>query len=208
MSQPLGDIAVTGPLILGALLAYLIGSIPWGLILTRRAGLGDIREIGSGNIGATNVLRTGNKRVAALTLLLDAIKGALVVLIARRFGPEMTAACAIAVVVGHVFPVWLRFNGGKGVATTAGVLLAYAWPVGLAVVGTWFVVAVVTRYSSLAALTAAVLAPLYAWLLSGRDLMTAAILIIVLLVVLRHRGNIERLIRGEETRIRWSRASR
>ena len=141
MSQPLGDIAVTGPLILGALLAYLIGSIPWGLILTRRAGLGDIREIGSGNIGATNVLRTGNKRVAALTLLLDAIKGALVVLIARRFGPEMTAACAIAVVVGHVFPVWLRFNGGKGVATTAGVLLAYAWPVGLAVVGTWLAVA-------------------------------------------------------------------
>lgn len=208
MSQPLGDIAVTGPLILGALLAYLIGSIPWGLILTRRAGLGDIREIGSGNIGATNVLRTGNKRVAALTLLLDAIKGALVVLIARRFGPEMTAACAIAVVVGHVFPVWLRFNGGKGVATTAGVLLAYAWPVGLAVVGTWFVVALVTRYSSLAALTAAVLAPLYAWLLNGRDLMTAATLIIVLLVVLRHRGNIERLIRGEETRIRWSRASR
>jgi len=208
MSQPPGDIAVTGPLILGALLAYLIGSIPWGLILTRRAGLGDIRKVGSGNIGATNVLRTGNKRVAALTLLLDAIKGALVVLIARRFGPEMTAVCAIAVVVGHIFPVWLRFNGGKGVATTAGVLLAYAWPVGLAVVGTWFVVAVVTRYSSLAALTAAVLAPLYAWLLSGRDLMTAAILIIVLLVVLRHRGNIERLIRGEETRIRWSRASR
>src|SRR6185437_8907233 len=113
-----------------------------------------------------------------------------------------------AVVVGHIFPVWLRFNGGKGVATTAAVLLAYAWPVGLAVVGTWFVVAVVTRYSSLAALTAAVLAPLYAWLLRGRDLMTAAILIIVLLVVLRHRGNIERLIRGEETRIRWSRASR
>ena len=208
MSQPPGDIAVTGPLIFGALLAYLIGSIPWGLILTRRAGLGDIREIGSGNIGATNVLRTGNKRIAALTLLLDAVKGALVVLIARRFGPEMTAACAIAVVVGHVFPVWLRFNGGKGVATTAGVLLAYAWPVGLAVLGTWLVVALVTRYSSVAALTAAVLAPLYAWLLSGQDLMTAATLIIVLLVVLRHRGNIERLLRGEETRIRWSRASR
>lgn len=208
MPQPLGDFAMTGPLILGALLAYLVGSIPWGLILTRRAGLGDIRKIGSGNIGATNVLRTGNKRIAALTLLLDAVKGALVVLIARRFGPEMTAACAIAVVVGHVFPVWLRFHGGKGVATTAGVLLAYAWPVGLAVLGTWLAVALVTRYSSVAALTAAVLAPLYAWLLNGRDLMTAATLIIVLLVVLRHRGNIERLLRGEETRIRWSRASR
>lgn len=208
MPQPPGNFAMTGPLILGALLAYLIGSIPWGLILTRRAGLGDIREIGSGNIGATNVLRTGNKRIAALTLLLDAVKGALVVLIARSFGPEMTAACAIAVVVGHVFPVWLRFNGGKGVATTAGVLLAYAWPVGLAVLGTWLAVVLVTRYSSVAALTAAVLAPVYAWLLNGRDLMTATILLIVLLVVLRHRGNIERLIRGEETRIRWSRASR
>jgi glycerol-3-phosphate acyltransferase PlsY len=187
--------------ILCAAAAYLLGSIPFGLLVTRLAGLGDIRRLGSGNIGATNVLRTGRKSLAALTLLLDAGKGALAVLVARRFGAELAALAAVAVVIGHIFPVWLGFNGGKGVATTAGALLAYAWPVGLAALATWLAIALVTRYSSLAALGAAVLAPLYAWLFTGDGMMTATIFMIALLVVLRHHDNIRRLLRGEESRI-------
>jgi len=186
---------------LDALLAYLAGSIPFGLVLTRLAGVGDIRAIGSGNIGATNVLRTGKKGLAAATLLLDAGKGAAAVLIARRFGAEMAALAAVAVVVGHIFPVWLRFRGGKGVATAGGAVLAYLWPVGLAAGATWIAVALLTRYSSLAAIIACALAPVYALLFAHTVLPTATVLVLALLVLLRHQANMRRLLRGEESRI-------
>jgi glycerol-3-phosphate acyltransferase PlsY len=186
-----------------AAFAYLLGSIPFGLILTRIAGLGDVRRIGSGNIGATNVLRTGRKGLAAATLLLDAGKGAVAVLLASRFGGELAAVAALAAVVGHLFPVWLRFQGGKGVATSAGVLLAYNPPVGLATMATWLVIALAFRYSSLAALAAAILAPLWAWLFGPRDAVPLTVVsIIALLVLLRHADNIRRLMRGAETKIR------
>lgn len=186
-----------------AALAYLVGSIPFGLILTRIAGLGDVRQIGSGNIGATNVLRTGRKGLAAATLILDAGKGAIAVAVASRFGSELAATAALAAVLGHLFPVWLRFKGGKGVATSAGVLLAYNPPVALAAMATWLIVAVVFRYSSLAALAAAILAPLWAWLFGPRGTLPIAVVAtIALLVVLRHAENIHRLVRGAETKIR------
>jgi len=189
------------PFVLDAALAYLAGSIPFGLLLTRIAGLGDIRAIGSGNIGATNVLRTGNKPLAALTLLLDAGKGVVAVLVAQRFGPDLAALAAIAVVVGHLFPLWLGFNGGKGVATAGGVLLAYLWPVGLAAGATWLAIVLLTRYSSLAAIVACVLAPLYALLLGAPRVPTVTVLILALLVLSRHGANMRRLMRGEESRI-------
>jgi len=198
------DLASMWPFYLGAALAYLLGSIPFGLVLTRLAGYGDIRRIGSGNIGATNVLRTGNKALAALTLVLDAGKGAAAVLIAKRFGADMAAIAAVFVFLGHLFPVWLRFKGGKGVATAGGVVLAYAWPVGLAGIATWLVVAVATRYSSLAALTACALAPLYAWLITRQMQPTEVILVLAVIIILRHHANIRRLLRGEESRIRLS----
>ncbi|WP_395011433.1 glycerol-3-phosphate 1-O-acyltransferase PlsY [Devosia sp.] len=187
--------------ILAALLGYLLGSIPFGLLLTRAAGLGDIRAIGSGNIGATNVLRTGNKALAAATLLLDAAKGAAAVLAARYLwgeGPAMMAG--VAAFLGHVFPVWLSFKGGKGVATYIGVLLGLNWIVGLIFCATWLVIAVAQRYSSLAALTAAATAPIFAYVLSGLDLAAAAAVLSVILTV-RHAANIQRLIRGTEPRI-------
>ena len=190
-------------LLLGALLAYFLGSLPFGLILTRLAGAGDIRRIGSGNIGATNVLRTGRKGLAALTLLFDLGKGAVAVLLARPFGPEMQFIAAVAVLIGHLFPIWLRFKGGKGVATAGGVLLALSWPVGLAAAATWLAIAVATRYSSLSALGAAVLAPIYAWLLADARL-AALSAGLALLVVLRHTANIRRLLRGEEGKIQLS----
>src|SRR5665213_3477465 len=190
--------------IVGLVIGYLLGSIPFGLVLTRLAGLGDIRAIGSGNIGATNVLRTGHKALAAATMLLDAGKGAAAVLIARLMGPDMAALALVFAVIGHVFPVWLRFRGGKGVATAAGALLAYQWPVGLACGATWLAIVLVTRYSSLAAIVACVLAPLYAWLFTHDALATAAVTIVVLLILERHRGNALRLVRGEESRIHLS----
>ncbi len=191
--------------LLVAMLAYLLGSIPFGLVLTRLAGHGDIRRIGSGNIGATNVLRTGSKGLAAATLLLDAGKGALAVLVAARWGAEMAAVAALAAFLGHLFPVWLGFRGGKGVATSGGILLAYSWPVGLAAAVTWLVVAATTRYSSLAALTACALAPIYAWLLSRDTLTTAVVLALSAVVVVRHHANIGRLLRGEEGKIKLGR---
>lgn len=193
-------------LLLCAAFAYLVGSIPFGLILTRLAGLGDVRQIGSGNIGATNVLRTGRKGLAAATLLLDTGKGALAVAVVRGFGDEFAAIAALAAVLGHLFPVWLRFKGGKGVATTAGVLLAYNPPVALATIATWLVVALLFRYSSLAALTAAVLAPLWACLFGPHATLPIAVVgVIALLVVVRHAGNIARLMRGAESKIRLGR---
>ena len=192
-----------------ALGAYLMGSIPFGLALTRLAGPGDVREIGSGNIGATNVLRTGDKKLAAAVLLLDAGKGAVAVLTARHWGADAAAVAAVAAMIGHLFPIWLGFKGGKGVATAAGVLLAYAWPVGLAGIATWLAIALLTRYSSLAALAAALLIPVYALLFLPFDgERIGVVIILALLVILRHRGNIVRLLRGEETRISLGKKTR
>ena len=187
--------------ILAAVAGYLLGSIPFGLLLTRAAGLGDIRSIGSGNIGATNVLRTGNKGLAAATLLLDAAKGAVAVLAARYLwgeGPAMMAG--VAAFIGHVFPVWLSFKGGKGVATYIGVLLGLNWIVGLIFCATWLVIAFAQRYSSLASLTAAATAPIFAYVVSGLDLAAAAGVLSVILFV-RHSTNIRRLWAGTEPRI-------
>lgn len=200
MPDPLGSFSYTWPFLAGLILAYLVGSIPFGLILTRLAGHGDLRSIGSGNIGATNVLRTGNKTLALLTLILDSGKGILSVLAAANFGPDMAVIAAGSVVIGHVFPVWLRFRGGKGVATVLGVLLAIAWPVGLAACVTWLLSAVLLRYSSLAALTAITLAPFYAWMLATPQIVELT-LVLAALTILRHVGNIRRLLQGREPRI-------
>jgi len=191
------------PYLLAALAGgYLLGSIPFGLLLTRLAGTADVRKIGSGNIGATNVLRTGRKDLAAATLLLDGAKGAAAALIAfQGFGPDAMLAAGFGAVLGHNFPVWLGFRGGKGVATTIGTLLAVAWPVGLGVCGVWLVVAAVTRYSSLAALLSALAAPGLAWLLTGDGQLVQFSAILAALLWLRHRENILRLLRGEESRI-------
>ena len=166
-----------------AVIAYLCGSIPFGLIFSRLGGHGDIREIGSGNIGATNVLRTGNKKLALATLICDVLKGFFPVLIAWRFGAEAATAAAVGATLGHIFPVWLGFKGGKGVATASGALLAYAWPI------------------ALAAVTAAIVAPLYAWVARPEGVEPLAVLIISLIVIWRHRTNLSRLIHGEEDKI-------
>jgi len=200
----LGSLSFQLPYYIGGLLAYLLGSIPFGLVLTQLAGLGDIRKIGSGNIGATNVLRTGHKGLAALTLLLDFAKGLGAVLLGGIFGPDMAIFAAFGVVLGHMFPVWLRFKGGKGVATTGAVLIGLSWPVGLAATVTWLAVAVVTRYSSLAALMACIAAPVASLVILRRYDMTEVVGLLVLLVAIRHQANIRRLIRGEESKIKLS----
>jgi glycerol-3-phosphate acyltransferase PlsY len=190
------------PYLLGALLGgYLLGSIPFGLVLTRLAGLGDLRGTGSGNIGATNVLRTGRKDLALLTLILDAGKGAAAVLIAWRWGPDIALMAAYGGVLGHLFPVWLKFHGGKGVATTLGVHLALALPMGAAACATWLVVAAVTRYSSLAALVSVAATPAYAWWIMGDLQLVQYAAVIAAIVWLRHAGNIRRLVTGQESRI-------
>lgn len=191
------------PLLLGlvGLLAYLLGSVPFGLVITRMMGLGDLRQIGSGNIGATNVLRTGNKAAAAATLVLDAAKGGVAVLVARALvGEDAAQLAALASFLGHLYPVWLGFKGGKGVATFIGTLLALAWPVGLATCATWVVAALISRISSLGALTAAALASL--WLLVfGQGQMVFLVVIMTLLVYVRHWANLERIKNGTEPRI-------
>ncbi|WP_417254548.1 glycerol-3-phosphate 1-O-acyltransferase PlsY [Celeribacter sp.] len=184
-----------------ALLAYLLGSIPFGIVMSRLFGLGDLRQIGSGNIGATNVLRTGNKLAAFLTLLGDSGKGALAVLLARYLVGEQAAGIAgLCAMLGHLYPVFLRFKGGKGVATFLGTLLALSFPVGLLACGTWLLVAVVTRYSSLSALVAALLAPIYT---AAFYHLHGALLVLVLtaLIFFKHRENIARLKAGTETKI-------
>lgn len=196
----LGGFDYTWPYYLGAALGYLLGSIPFGLLLTRAAGLGDIRRIGSGNIGATNVLRTGHKGLAAATLLLDAGKGAAAVLIGRHWGPDMAVLAGCGAMLGHLFPLWLLFKGGKGVATGLGVLLALDWRIGLIACAVWLLVAVLLRYSSLAALAAFAAAPAAAWLIATRQLAAVALFLAVL-VWLRHHQNIGRLITGREPRI-------
>jgi glycerol-3-phosphate acyltransferase PlsY len=200
MPDPLGGFAYTWPFLAALVGGYLLGSIPFGLVLTRIAGKGDIRSIGSGNIGATNVLRTGNKALAALTLLLDGAKGAVAVLIANMYGPDMAVLAGAGAFLGHLFPVWLKFRGGKGVATFLGIMLAIAWPVGLLACLTWLVVAVVLRYSSLSALVAAAASPVYAYFLADWQRMELALAMAILIFV-RHHQNIRRLVKGEEPKI-------
>jgi glycerol-3-phosphate acyltransferase PlsY len=184
-----------------AVASYLLGSVPFGIVMARLFGLGDLREIGSGNIGATNVLRTGNRLAALLTLIGDAGKGGAAVLVARAaLGEDAGQVAGLAAFLGHLFPVYLRFSGGKGVATLLGVLLALAWPVGLAACGTWLAVAGVTRYSSLAALGAAAATPLWALVFARPDLVIL-VLLLAALVFSTHRGNIARLAAGTEPRI-------
>ena len=183
-----------------AVFGYLMGSVPYGLLLTRVAGLGDIRSIGSGNIGATNVLRTGNKKLAAATLLLDGLKGFLAVLLVRLFLHHGVLVAGLAAVLGHLFPVWLGFKGGKGVATGLGVFYGFAWPLGGICCAIWLLVAFSLRYSSLSALIAYAVAPAAALLLAG-PLAAEAVIIISALVFWKHKPNIQRLIRGEEPRI-------
>jgi glycerol-3-phosphate acyltransferase PlsY len=187
--------------VLAVIVGYLCGSIPFGLLLTKWAGLGDVRKIGSGNIGATNVLRTGNKTVAALTLILDAVKATVPVLIFRETSGEAAGLVAgFAALAGHLFPVWLSFKGGKGVATAIGLLFGIAWLLGLAFLAVWLIVAFLFRTSSISALTASALTPLWAYLLGRTDLVIPLILLAVI-VWLTHRANIARLIAGTEPKI-------
>jgi glycerol-3-phosphate acyltransferase PlsY len=190
-----------GAIAAGLVFGYLLGSIPWGLLLTRAAGLGDVRAIGSGNIGATNVLRTGRKGLAAATLLLDALKGTAAILIALRIlGPEAALAAGGGAFLGHIFPVWLGFKGGKGVATFIGCLLALDWRVALVFAAVWLGTAAAFRYSSLAALVASLLTPFVFWYLGEMPtaVFTAAI---VVALWFKHRPNIQRLLTGTEGRI-------
>ena len=181
-------------------LGYLLGSVPFGLILTRLFDAGDIRQIGSGNIGATNVLRTGRKGLAAGTLLLDGAKGFLAVWLAWRLLPDVAGFAALGAVLGHCFPVWLRFKGGKGVATTLGVALGLAWPIGLAYAAVWLVMLALTRISSLSGMAAAVAAPITA-LAIGRTELAPVLAAIALIVIQLHRQNIARLRAGTEPRV-------
>ena len=182
------------------IVGYLLGSIPFGLLITRLAGLGDVRNIGSGNIGATNVLRTGNKQLAALTLLADALKGTAAVLIGMAWGPGFAIAAGFAAFIGHLFPVWLGFKGGKGVATYIGVLIALAWRAGLVFAVVWIGIAWLTRYSSLAALLAAVAVPLvlFWW---GPWPVAVLFTVMSVIVFLKHHANIRRLLDGNESKI-------
>ncbi len=181
-------------------LGYLLGSIPFGLLLAKLAGLGDLRQIGSGNIGATNVLRTGNKGLAALTLLLDLLKGTAAVWVGSHFGPYAAMAAGLGAFLGHLFPVWLGFRGGKGVATYIGVLLGLYWPAAAAFCAIWLIVAFATRYSSLAALVASA-ASVGMLVLTSQWRLAGLFLLLTLLLYIRHAANIERLARGEEARI-------
>lgn len=194
---------ISPPLMLGAvaLAAYLLGSVPFGLVIVRIFGLGDIRKIGSGNIGATNVLRSGNKPAAFLTLILDVGKGAIAVLVAREFvGEDAAQLAGFMAFLGHCYPVFLGFKGGKGVATWLGTLLALAWPIGVAACAIWAAVVALTRISSLGGLVGAALSPLLAWGL-GMPAMIVLTCAFAALIYLRHRHNISRLIAGNEPQI-------
>jgi glycerol-3-phosphate acyltransferase PlsY len=186
--------------LLSVVIGYLLGSIPFGLLLARFAGLGDLRQIGSGNIGATNVLRTGNKPLAALTLLLDLLKGTAAVWVGSHFGPYAAMAAGLGAFLGHLFPVWLGFRGGKGVATYIGVLLGLYWPAVLIFCAVWLLVAAATRYSSLAALAASI-ASVGTLAVTGQWRLAVLFLLLTILLYIRHASNIERLARGEEARI-------
>jgi glycerol-3-phosphate acyltransferase PlsY len=189
-------VLLLGPFLLG----YLLGSIPFGLLLTRAAGLGDIRQVGSGNIGATNVLRTGGKGLAAATLLLDALKGAVPVLIVAQISQVAAIGAAAGAVLGHMFPVWLRFKGGKGMATAIGVTWGLSWPVGAIVCAAWLLVAAISRYSSLATLLSIAVGAVAAWFLTSSYVSTLLTLLVPLVWV-RHHENIARLLNGAESKI-------
>ena len=186
--------------LLSILAGYLLGSIPFGILLTRLAGAGDLRGIGSGNIGATNVLRTGRKGLAALTLILDGAKGAAAVLLVRAFWPEHQELAALGALIGHLFPVWLGFRGGKGVATFFGIMAALHWPSSLVYALVWVTTLAITRYSSVAGMAAALLAPVAAALLGRFDL-ALLYLGFGLLIFWKHRTNLERLLAGTEPRV-------
>jgi glycerol-3-phosphate acyltransferase PlsY len=189
------------PALLALVLGYLSGSVPFGLILTRMAGLGDVRSIGSGNIGATNVLRTGNKGLAAATLVLDALKGTVPALLATSFvGVEAGIIAGFAAFIGHIFPVWLGFKGGKGVATYIGVIFGLDWRMGLLFLLVWIGTAVIFRYSSLAALVATVAIPVVEWI-SGDVRIAALAAVMSIIVWIKHNANISRLLSGTESKI-------
>jgi glycerol-3-phosphate acyltransferase PlsY len=206
MPDPI-NLAASAPYFLAALMfGYVLGSIPFGLLLTKMAGLGDVRSIGSGNIGATNVLRTGRKDIAAATLLLDAGKGLVAVVLAAQFGPATAALAGIGALLGHCYPVWLRFKGGKGVATFLGIAIGLSWPHALLFAVVWLVMAVALRYSSLAALVASLCVPIAAFLLPEGSFLGAwaigeVTLIMVVLIWWKHRENIMRLLKGQESKI-------
>ena len=210
MVDPPGAILFTWPYLIALLGGYLIGSLPSGLLVTRLAGVGDIRKIGSGNIGATNVLRTGRKDLAALTLAADVFKGVLPVWLGWRFGQDVAVLAALGAVLGHCFPVWLRFRGGKAVATAAGAVLMLSWPVGLAALAVWLAAVAAFRIASLSALCAAVAGPVAAWVLAYMPLggqfysdmqRVQVTAVIGFLLIVRHHANIRRLIAGKEPRI-------
>lgn len=186
---------------IAAVCGYLLGSVPWGLVLTRMAGMGDIRQIGSGNIGATNVLRTGNKFLAFLTLILDASKGAVAALIFMQMSELAGIVAAFAAVMGHNFPIWLKFKGGKGVATTLGALLMVSWPVGVLTCCVWLIMASTFKYSSLASITSIIASPIIAWKMSSNEDIAYFAAGLAVLSVIRHKDNIRRLIKGEESKI-------
>jgi acyl phosphate:glycerol-3-phosphate acyltransferase len=183
------------------LIGYLLGSIPFGLVLTKLAGTPDLRSIGSGNIGATNVLRTGRKGLAAATLLLDALKGTAAVIIAGYFGgPNAAMLAGLGAFLGHIFPVWLKFKGGKGVAVYIGILIGLFWPAAIVFCLVWLSMAFALRYSSLSALTASVVAPLFLWWF-GQPALAALFAVLTVLLIYMHRENIKRLLAGTEGKI-------
>lgn len=186
--------------ILAALIGYFLGAIPFAMILTRLAGAGDLRTIGSGNIGATNVLRTGRKGLAALTLILDLLKGTAAVLLARHFFPGTEIVAAAGAFFGHLYPVWIGFKGGKGLATYAGILFGLFWPMGVGYSAVWILLLLITRISSVAGLGAAAVAPVLAWGV-GRPYYVSVLVAISMIAFLKHRENIRRLIAGTEPKI-------
>ena len=198
MPDLMGGFEYTWPIYLTAVVCYLMGSVPWGLLLTAMAGYGDIRKQGSGSIGATNVLRTGNKMLAAVTVLLDAGKGWAATFFAWQVGgTDFAVVAAVTVVLGHMFPVWLKFRGGKGVATGAGVLLGLAWLPFLICCGVWLLVVLLTRISSVAGMASAVAAPIAMWFVLHDMQYVQATGLIAILIVLRHHANIARLLKGQ-----------
>lgn len=208
MSLLLTQSHIVWPMVIAAFCGgYLSGSVPYGLLLTRLAGLGDIRKTGSGNIGATNVLRTGSKKLAIATLLLDALKGFFPVLIAKQFHMDYAVLAALGALLGHLFPVWLRFKGGKGVATALGICFAFSPFLGVLVCLLWLGMAVMFQYSSLAALTAFAFAPFMTLWITASYQVTVTVFIIALFVWARHHENIRRLAKGEESKIKLGRKS-
>lgn len=193
IAMPLALIAFFG--------AYLSGSVPYGLILTRLAGIGDIRKEGSGNIGATNVLRVGGKKLAILTLILDALKGTIPVLVAKQFHMDYAVLAAFGALIGHLFPIWLKFKGGKGVAVAVGIIFALSPLLGLSLVTIWLTVAIISKYSSLSALIACGLSPVLCGMITQDAQLTATVFVIALIIIAKHHENIRRLINGTESRI-------